>query len=126
MREAVEHGVEGLVCPTRSPRALADALAALHADPALARRMGEAGRARVEAAFALPDQIAAWERLYDEVLPSAALDDDEPALAGGRGLDRLDHLDRDGDSREVVGAVAEDPLPGRCVERRGGDHADDQ
>jgi glycosyltransferase involved in cell wall biosynthesis len=67
VREAVEHGVEGLICPIRSPRALADALAAIYADPALARRMGEAGRARVEADFALGDQIDRFQSLYREL-----------------------------------------------------------
>jgi glycosyltransferase involved in cell wall biosynthesis len=67
VREAVEHGVEGLVCPIRSPRALADALATLHGDRALARRMGAAGRARVEADFALPDQLDRFQSLYREL-----------------------------------------------------------
>ncbi len=69
VREAVEHGVEGLVCPTRSPRALADALAALHADRALARRMGAAGRVRAEAEFALPEQVDRFQSLYRELAP---------------------------------------------------------
>jgi colanic acid/amylovoran biosynthesis glycosyltransferase len=67
LREAVDHGVEGLVCPRRSPQALADALASLR-DRALARRMGDAGRRRVCAEFRLERQIDSFRRLYDEVL----------------------------------------------------------
>ena len=47
VREAVEHGVEGFVCPRRSPQALADALGSLR-DRALARALGRrAGRGSV-------------------------------------------------------------------------------
>ena len=66
LREAVDHGVEGLVCPRRSPQDLADALVSLR-DRALARRMGEAGRNRVCAEFTLERQIEGFRRLYDEV-----------------------------------------------------------
>lgn len=66
VREAVEHGVEGLVCPRRSPQALADAIGSLR-DPALARRLGEAGRARVVADFTLERQLESFRRLYREV-----------------------------------------------------------
>jgi glycosyltransferase involved in cell wall biosynthesis len=67
LREAVDDGVEGLVCPRRSPQALADALGSLR-DRTLARRMGEAGRKRVCAEFALERQIDSFRRLYDEVV----------------------------------------------------------
>jgi colanic acid/amylovoran biosynthesis glycosyltransferase len=66
VREAVDHGVEGLVCPRRSPEALAEALGLLR-DRALARRMGEAGRKRVCAEFRLEQQLESFRRLYDEV-----------------------------------------------------------
>jgi colanic acid/amylovoran biosynthesis glycosyltransferase len=66
LREAVDHGVEGLVCPSRSPQDLADALGSLR-DRELARRMGEAGRNRVCAEFTLERQIESLRRLYDEV-----------------------------------------------------------
>jgi glycosyltransferase involved in cell wall biosynthesis len=68
LREAVEHGVEGLVCPRRSPQGLADALASLWRDREQARRIGEAGRARVCAEFTLGRQIDALEQLYGEVM----------------------------------------------------------
>jgi glycosyltransferase involved in cell wall biosynthesis len=68
LREAVEHGVEGLVCPRRSPRGLAEALAALWRDPELARGLGAGGRARVCAEFTLEGQLESWRRLYEELL----------------------------------------------------------
>lgn len=51
--EAVVHGTTGLLVPPRDERALADAIAALLADPARRQRMGAAGRAKVEAEFSL-------------------------------------------------------------------------
>ncbi|CAN0300369.1 unnamed protein product, partial [Phaeothamnion confervicola] len=44
-------GQTGLFVPPREPRALVDAILALHADPERARRFGETGRARVEEHF---------------------------------------------------------------------------
>lgn len=67
LREAVDHGVEGLVCPPRSPQALAEALGALR-DRTLAQRMGEAGRKRVCAEFTLERQLDSFRRLYDDVV----------------------------------------------------------
>jgi glycosyltransferase involved in cell wall biosynthesis len=51
--ELVVDGVTGILVPPDDATALADALAVVLADPARARRMGEAGRARVERAFSL-------------------------------------------------------------------------
>ena len=57
--ELVEDGVSGLLVPPGDAAALRDALARLLADPALRARMGEAGRARVVAAFD-SEREAAW------------------------------------------------------------------
>lgn len=46
--ELVEDGVNGFVAPAGSARRLAQAIDSLAADPALAARLGEAGRRRVE------------------------------------------------------------------------------
>jgi len=55
--EVVEHERTGLLVPARQPQALAVALVELLADPARARRMGEAGRKRVHEHFRLEDSI---------------------------------------------------------------------
>ena len=49
--ELVEAGVSGLLVPPGRADALADAIEILAADPALCRRMGRAGRQRVEADY---------------------------------------------------------------------------
>lgn len=51
--EAVEDGVTGLLVPPESASALAEALLALLLDPALRRRLGAAGRRRVEERFSI-------------------------------------------------------------------------
>ncbi|MDW7992467.1 MAG: glycosyltransferase [Anaerolineae bacterium] len=64
----VQDGVTGLVVPPRDPQALAAALRNLLENPDLRQRMGEAGRARVEAEFTQERMIAQVERAYREVL----------------------------------------------------------
>jgi glycosyltransferase involved in cell wall biosynthesis len=59
--EAVEDGVTGIVVEPRDVKALAAAIRAVLGDPALAARMGAAGRARVESRFssdAMGDTVA--------------------------------------------------------------------
>src|SRR4029077_1011946 len=47
--EVVVDGETGLLVPVKTPTALAKAIRAVLRDPSLARRLGEAGRTRVEA-----------------------------------------------------------------------------
>jgi len=70
--EAVEAGVTGLLVPPEDSDALARALAELAADPERARRMGEAGRRRVETDFAIPRVAAAYLELWTDVVSSPA------------------------------------------------------
>jgi glycosyltransferase involved in cell wall biosynthesis len=46
--EVVEDGVTGLLVPPRNPKALAEKIEALLADPALRMRLGQAARAKIE------------------------------------------------------------------------------
>ena len=69
-REEVVAGVTGELVPVGDAAVLADALARLLRDPALARRLGAAGRARARAEFdeglVLERQVAAYRRLLAE------------------------------------------------------------
>ena len=58
MRDAIVDGTTGFVVPADDPRALADALATLVADPALCDRLGASARQRALAHFARP---RVWE-----------------------------------------------------------------
>jgi glycosyltransferase involved in cell wall biosynthesis len=62
--EAVEDGVTGLLVPAGDPEALAAAILRLRRDPVLARRLGEAGRRRVEQHFDVIRMVRAYEELY--------------------------------------------------------------
>lgn len=68
--EVVEENVTGLLAPARDASALAEALDRVRSDPEMARDLGLAGRARVEAHFDVRRMTAAYERLY--VHPNAA------------------------------------------------------
>jgi glycosyltransferase involved in cell wall biosynthesis len=70
--EAVDHGVTGLLVPPEDAAALARALGELAADPERARRMGEAGRRRVETEYAIPRVAAAYLELWAGLLAPSA------------------------------------------------------
>ncbi len=61
MDEAIQDGVEGLLVPPRDPKAIAEAITRLVADPELRIEMGRAARDRVLEQFSLKQQIAAWK-----------------------------------------------------------------
>ena len=62
------HGRTGIVVPPNDIPALARALHALIASPALAQAMGAAGRARAEREFSLPRMLDRVEAVYREAL----------------------------------------------------------
>lgn len=66
--EIVVDGDTGILVPPRDPSALAAAIDRLIADPELRRRMGAAGRARVEAVFDIRHHVAAMEAIFDDML----------------------------------------------------------
>lgn len=66
--EAVVHGETGLLVPPKDPEALAQAITSLLSDPELARKMGHAGRERVNKAFGLDRMIREMEGLYEELI----------------------------------------------------------
>ena len=71
--EVVDDGRTGLLVPLRTPTALAEAIRTVVADPDLARRLGDAGRARVEAEFRAETMVARFAALYEELARSKGL-----------------------------------------------------
>ena len=67
-REAVAHGVDGLLVQIRNPRATAVALRRLLDDQTFARRLGEAGRRRVSERYSLEAQAKTTMHLYERML----------------------------------------------------------
>lgn len=63
----------GMLVPPADVPALAQGLIALASDPQSARRMGHAGRNRVEQRFSLPAMVAAYQGLYDRLLVERGL-----------------------------------------------------
>ncbi len=76
--DIVVEGENGLLVPPGDADRLAQALRRLLDDPALGRRMGEAGRRRAETGHTAEVALGALERLY------AALVDESPQAAVGR------------------------------------------
>lgn len=70
LAENVLTGVSGYVVPRRDPKAMADKIYNLARDAALRKRMGNAGRQRVESRFNLPKQIEAFQEFYIHVMSS--------------------------------------------------------
>ena len=72
-REVVRPGETGILVPAHDPAALAEAIAALAGDAVRRRRLGQAGRALVERAFAeeivARETLAIYETLLAEVAP---------------------------------------------------------
>jgi glycosyltransferase involved in cell wall biosynthesis len=65
--ELVRHGVTGMLVAPGHPEALAMALRLLADDPALARRLGEAGRTDVTERFPVDRMLARLQAIYDRL-----------------------------------------------------------
>ena len=66
--ELIDSGRTGLLVPPGEPQPLADALCRLMEDPALAARLGDAGRDEARARYSFDRMVAAFESLYLEEL----------------------------------------------------------
>ena len=67
-REAVKHGVSGLIVPCRDPDALAEAIRYLAEHPEVRAQMGRAGRTKVLREFDERIITASTINLYDELM----------------------------------------------------------
>ena len=65
--EAVAHGESGLLVPAHQPGLLAEALLSILSDPALARRMGQAGQRRAREHFSQQVSLARQLAVYREI-----------------------------------------------------------
>jgi glycosyltransferase involved in cell wall biosynthesis len=68
--EVVLEGEHGYLVPVQEDAALAEAMTRLARDPELARRLGEAGRRRVEERFSFAEMARAYEALYHRLWQS--------------------------------------------------------
>lgn len=66
--EVVEDGVSGYLVPPQDPAQLAARLKELLSNPALALRMGQAARLRIEAEFSLERSVVATERAIEDIV----------------------------------------------------------
>jgi len=71
--EVVVDGETGLLVPRNAPPALARAIRTLVDDPDLARRTGEAGRARAAAAFGADRMVERYAALYEDAARAKGL-----------------------------------------------------
>jgi glycosyltransferase involved in cell wall biosynthesis len=75
--EAVEHSVTGLLVEPDDPRALADAILALLADPATAAEYGRNGRRRYQQRFTAGRMVDDTTDVYEELLAATAINRSE-------------------------------------------------
>jgi len=66
--EVVEHNRTGILVPPKDPQALAEGIITLLRDRDKARRMGQAGRKRVEERFSVEEMVRRTQEVYESVL----------------------------------------------------------
>ena len=71
--ELVVDGVTGAMVPSADPVALATAIGSYLLQPALVTEHGVAGRRRIEERFSIQSMVAAYDSVYEALLPARAL-----------------------------------------------------
>ena len=66
--EVVEHNKTGILVPPEDPQALAEGIIALLRDKDKARRMGQAGRKRVEEKFSVEEMVRRTQGVYESMV----------------------------------------------------------
>jgi len=83
--ELVHHEETGILVPPNDPPALAAAMIDLLSDPSKRKRLGEAGRRRVDSAFHARRMVHDLDRLYQRLLAERKIQSDRvrrPAISG--------------------------------------------
>jgi colanic acid/amylovoran biosynthesis glycosyltransferase len=70
--ELIRNGLDGLLVPASSAEAMASALGWLLDDPLLRRRLGAAGRTRVEEDYNLAQNVHSLANLFRELVSKSA------------------------------------------------------
>jgi glycosyltransferase involved in cell wall biosynthesis len=78
--DIVEHGRDGLLVPLGDPRAMAEAVLAVQADPIWAGRLGARAQEKVRRQFTLDRHVERVQQVYQRILGWTA--DHAPAYAG--------------------------------------------
>jgi len=65
--EVVKDGVTGILVPPRDSKALANAILFLLCNPDKAKKMGKAGKERVNQYFSVETMVKKWDKLYQEL-----------------------------------------------------------
>ncbi len=68
--DIIEDGVSGLLVPPADPQALANAIERVAGDPALAKRLADAGRARLRTHFSWDVITRRWDAVYSAISAS--------------------------------------------------------
>jgi glycosyltransferase involved in cell wall biosynthesis len=85
--DQVEHGREGILVQPGDPSALGDAILRLLRDPALASRLGEAGRQRAGSRFSYAAMVQRVEAVYGAVLVRSGV---QGATSVSKNLESID------------------------------------
>jgi glycosyltransferase involved in cell wall biosynthesis len=68
IEELVDDGINGIIVPPKDPKSIADSIEKLFNDPNLRKRMGEAGRKKIEKDFNTEIEVSKLNRIFNEAV----------------------------------------------------------